>query len=51
MCPGDGCAKKVIEINDAQYRCIKCDKIHDRFEWGYMAKVKSHPNFSMNTNR
>ncbi|CAF2117484.1 unnamed protein product, partial [Rotaria magnacalcarata] len=35
MCPVDTCTKKVIEISDAQYRCVKCDKTYDVFKWGY----------------
>jgi hypothetical protein len=41
MCPIDGCAKKVIEINDVQYHCSRCKATHQTFKWGYMTKVNN----------
>ncbi|CAF4367180.1 unnamed protein product [Rotaria socialis] len=40
MCPVDTCTKKVIEISDTQYRCVKCDKTYDVFKWGYKTTIQ-----------
>jgi replication factor A1 len=32
-CPGDGCNKKVIDQNDGNYRCEKCNKDYPNFNW------------------
>ncbi|RXG65009.1 Replication protein A 70 kDa DNA-binding subunit [Armadillidium vulgare] len=35
-CPSDGCNKKVIDMNNGVYRCEKCNKEYDSFNWRLM---------------
>ncbi|XP_018021755.1 replication protein A 70 kDa DNA-binding subunit isoform X2 [Hyalella azteca] len=35
-CPNDGCNKKVMDLNNGMYRCEKCCKELDRFNWRLM---------------
>ena len=32
-CPNDGCNKKLIEEGDNEFRCEKCNKSYDKFNW------------------
>jgi len=38
-CPGDGCNKKVIDQNDGTYRCEKCSKNYDNFNWRMILNI------------
>ena len=40
-CPSDGCNKKVIDNNDGTYRCEKCNREYDSFNWRLMLSVSS----------
>lgn len=35
-CPSDGCNKKVIDMNNGLYRCEKCNREYDTFNWRLM---------------
>ncbi|KAB7503649.1 Replication protein A DNA-binding subunit [Armadillidium nasatum] len=38
-CPSDGCNKKVIDMNNGVYRCEKCNKEYDSFNWRLMLQA------------
>jgi replication factor A1 len=38
-CPGENCNKKVIDQNDGTYRCEKCSKNYDHFNWRMILSV------------
>lgn len=35
-CPGDNCNKKVLDMSNGMYRCEKCNREYDRFNWRLM---------------
>ncbi|XP_047474800.1 replication protein A 70 kDa DNA-binding subunit-like isoform X1 [Penaeus chinensis] len=35
-CPSDGCNKKVVDMNNGLYRCEKCNREYDSFNWRLM---------------
>ncbi|XP_071532708.1 replication protein A 70 kDa DNA-binding subunit isoform X2 [Panulirus ornatus] len=35
-CPSDSCNKKVIDMNNGLYRCEKCNREYDTFNWRLM---------------
>lgn len=35
-CLSEGCNKKVVEVDPGQWRCERCDKIHDKPEYRYI---------------
>jgi len=35
-CPSEGCNKKVIDMNNGLYRCEKCNREYDTFNWRLM---------------
>ncbi len=41
-CPGENCNKKVIDQNDGTYRCEKCSKNYDRFNWRMILSVSQY---------
>ncbi|KAL9106501.1 MAG: hypothetical protein Q9227_008480 [Pyrenula ochraceoflavens] len=38
-CLSEGCNKKVVEMDQGQWRCERCQKTHERPEWRYIASV------------
>jgi replication factor A1 len=38
-CPGEHCNKKVIDQNDGTYRCEKCSKNYDHFNWRMILSI------------
>ncbi|KAK7071136.1 60S acidic ribosomal protein P1 [Halocaridina rubra] len=38
-CPGEGCNKKVLDLNNGLYRCEKCNREYDTFNWRLMLSV------------
>ncbi|OAF71643.1 hypothetical protein A3Q56_00617 [Intoshia linei] len=38
-CPATDCMKKVTELDQGQYRCEKCDKEYDSFDYCYLLNV------------
>jgi replication factor A1 len=39
-CPADTCNKKVVDQNDGEYRCEKCNKSYDKFKWRFVMSVR-----------
>jgi Zn finger protein HypA/HybF involved in hydrogenase expression len=39
MCDAITCGKKVVDENNASYRCEKCNKTYDKLKWHYMVSV------------
>jgi len=35
-CPTEGCNKKVVDQNDGQYRCEKCNKSSEDYKWRFV---------------
>ncbi|KAG7171607.1 Replication protein A 70 kDa DNA-binding subunit-like 1 [Homarus americanus] len=38
-CPSDNCNKKVIDLNNGMYRCEKCGREYDTFQWRLMLQM------------
>jgi replication factor A1 len=38
-CPGEGCNKKIIDQNDGSYRCEKCAKSYNEFNWRMILSI------------
>jgi replication factor A1 len=38
-CPGENCNKKVIDQNDGNYRCEKCNRVFQEFRWRMILNV------------
>lgn len=36
-CPGEKCMKKVTDMNNGMFRCEKCNREYDSFQWRLMA--------------
>lgn len=45
-CPSDGCNKKVVDMNNGLYRCEKCNREYDSFNWRLMLSVSFEDIFS-----
>ena len=43
-CLSEGCNKKVVEIDEGQWRCEKCDKTHEKPQYRYVmsANISDH---------
>lgn len=40
-CPQKECNKKVVDMNNGLYRCEKCNREYDSFQWRLMIQVGS----------
>lgn len=38
-CPGDKCNKKVVDQNNGEYRCEKCNRSYPNFNWRMILSV------------
>ena len=38
-CPTDACNKKVVDQNDGEFRCEKCNKSYKEFKWRFVMSV------------